>query len=74
MQDLERRAPRYILDTTPAAFRGSQYFPMSSLPQLRRFVDHGYRYLRKIDGIAVYERRGVGPAGVREGARGPGLT
>ncbi len=57
MQDLQRRAPRYILDTTPAAFRGSQYFPMSSLPRLRHFVDRDYRYLRTIDGIAVYERR-----------------
>ncbi len=57
MSDLRARDPRYILDTTPAAFRRSQYFPMSTLPELRRFVDDAYRYVRTVDGIAVYERR-----------------
>ena len=57
MEDLQLRRPRFILDTTPAAFRGSQYYPMDSLPELRRYVDRGYRYVRTIDGIAVYERR-----------------
>ena len=57
MSDLRARAPRYILDTTPAAFRGSQFHPMHSLPALQRYVDGGYRYVRTIDGIAVYERR-----------------
>jgi hypothetical protein len=57
MSDLRERPPRFILDTTPAAIRGSQYHPMSSLPDLHRFVVHGYQYVRTIDGIAVYERR-----------------
>ena len=57
MSDLRQRPPRFILDSTPAAIRGSQYHPMSSLPDLHRFVVHGYRYVRTIDGIAVYERR-----------------
>lgn len=57
MSDLRLRVPRFILDTTPAAFRGSQYYPMSSLPELRAFVDGSYRYVRTIDGIAIYERR-----------------
>ena len=60
MADLQLRRPRYILDTTPAAFRGSQYHPMNSIPELQHYVDHGYRYVRKIDEIAVYERRGLG--------------
>ena len=57
LSDLRLRPPRYILDTTPAAIRGSQYHPMTSLRDLGRFVDHGYRYVRTIDGIAVYQRR-----------------
>jgi hypothetical protein len=61
MQDLQLRRPRYILDTSPAAFRGSQYHPMKSIPELQRYVDHDYRYIRKIDQIAVYERRDAGP-------------
>ncbi len=58
MSDLRARPPRFILDTTPAAIRGSQYHPMSSLPDLKRFVVRGYGYIRTIDGIAIYERRG----------------
>jgi 4-amino-4-deoxy-L-arabinose transferase-like glycosyltransferase len=57
MEDLRTRVPRYILDTTPAAFRGSQYSPMSKYPELRRFVDNRYEYVRTIDGIDIYENR-----------------
>jgi MFS family permease len=60
MQDLRFRRPRYILDTTPSAFRGSQYHPMRSIPELQSYVDHDYRYVRTIDAIAVYERRDFG--------------
>jgi hypothetical protein len=60
MDDLNVRRPRYILDTSPAAFRGSQYHPMKSIPELQRYVDRDYRYVRKIDEIAVYERRDFG--------------
>jgi 4-amino-4-deoxy-L-arabinose transferase-like glycosyltransferase len=71
MDDLQLRRPRYILDTTPAAFRGSQYHPMDSIPELQRYVDRGYRYVRKIDEIAVYERRDLGQvtAKAAKGAR-----
>lgn len=57
MDDLRARPPSYVLDTAPAAFRGSQYAPMSKFPELRRWVDRGYEYVRTIDGIAIYERR-----------------
>lgn len=57
MEDLRTRVPRYVLDTTPAAFRGSQYSPMSKFPELRRFVDDRYEYVRTMDGIAIYESR-----------------
>jgi len=65
MEDLEARVPRYVLDTTPAAFRGSQYSPMSKFPALRRFVDDRYEYVRTIDGIAIYELRSPSAAIVR---------
>jgi 4-amino-4-deoxy-L-arabinose transferase-like glycosyltransferase len=57
MSDLRARPPRYIVDTTPAHIRGSQFHPMRSLPELQRYVDRSYRYIRSIDGIALYERR-----------------
>jgi 4-amino-4-deoxy-L-arabinose transferase-like glycosyltransferase len=56
MADLEARRPRYILDTTGAHIRGSQYHPMRSIPELQRYVDRGYHYVRSIDGIAIYLR------------------
>ena len=56
MDDLRLHPPLFILDTTPAAIRGSQYHPMSSLHAFDKFVKHGYRYVRTIDGIAVYQR------------------
>jgi MFS family permease len=57
MDDLRMQPPRVVLDTTPAAFRGSQYSPMSKYPELRGFVDSRYEYVRTIDGISIYERR-----------------
>jgi hypothetical protein len=57
MQDLRTNPPRYILDTAPAAFRGSQFAPIAKYPDLRRFVDRGYEYVRTIDGISIYEQR-----------------
>jgi hypothetical protein len=60
MQDLRAQPPRVVLDTTPAAFRGSQYSPMKKYPELRAFVDTGYTYVRTIDGIAIYEMEETG--------------
>ncbi len=57
MEDLRANSPRYVLDTTPAAFRGSQYSPMSKYPELRRYVDSRYEYIETIDGIAIYKSR-----------------
>jgi hypothetical protein len=57
MEDLRLEPPRVVLDTTPAAFRGSQYSPMSKYPELRAFVDERYGYVRTIDGISIYELR-----------------
>ncbi len=55
MDDLRMNPPAVVLDTTPAAFRGSQYSPMSKYPELRTFVDRRYEYVRTIDGISIYE-------------------
>ena len=41
---------------------------MKSVPELQRYVDRDYRYVRKIDEIAVYERRD--PGRVTAGATG----
>jgi hypothetical protein len=59
MADLHTQPPRVVLDTTPAAFRGSQYSPMKEYPALKALVDRDYTYVRTIDGIAIYERKPV---------------
>ncbi len=46
MDDLRAHPPRYVLDTTPAAFRGSQFTPMSKYPELQHYVDARLRVHR----------------------------
>jgi MFS family permease len=55
-QDFLTHPPRYILDTTPAAVRGSQHYPISRFPRLAQIVFDDYRYVTYIDGVAVYGR------------------
>ena len=54
--DFAAHPPEYVLDTTPAAIRGSQLFPMSRFPELQRVIDRRYRFVETIDGISIYER------------------
>jgi hypothetical protein len=65
LADLRTNRPKYLLDTTDAKIRGSQYAPLSDYPELRRFVDVGYRRVRTIDGIAIYARNPVREAAGR---------
>jgi 4-amino-4-deoxy-L-arabinose transferase-like glycosyltransferase len=55
-EDFIAHPPRYILDTSPAEIRGSQYYPISRFPRLAETVFREYRYVASIDGITVYER------------------
>jgi hypothetical protein len=56
MHDLHTNPPKFILDTTPASFRGSQYHPMTEYPAMTSFVRLGYTYIGAINEIAIYER------------------
>ena len=40
-----------VLDTTPAAIRGSQRYPMSRFPEFQRIIDRRYVFVEQIDGI-----------------------
>jgi hypothetical protein len=62
--DFEAHPPRYILDTSPAKVRGAEHSPMSEFPEFNRIVERDYRYVRSIDGIAVYEARHTSGQGV----------
>ena len=55
-EDFVAHPPRYILDTTSASIRGSEYYPISRFPRFAETVFREYRYVEFIDGIVVYER------------------
>ena len=61
MDDLRMQPPRVVLDTTPAAFRGSQYAPLSKYPELRDFVDTPLR-------VRPHHRRHLDLRGARDAA------
>jgi hypothetical protein len=58
MGDLEREAPRVILDDPPER----SGFSLDRYPMLRTFVQENYDTPRVIDGVAVYVRRDAGTA------------
>jgi len=55
--DFAAHPPRYVLDTSPAAIRDAQYYPLSQFPSIDALIRANYRYVRSIDGIAIYERK-----------------
>ncbi|MGZ8764026.1 MAG: ArnT family glycosyltransferase [Acidimicrobiia bacterium] len=61
LADFGEHPPRYVIDTSPAAIRDAQYYPMSKFPSIKALVGANYHYVRSIDGIAVYERNASTP-------------
>ncbi len=57
VQDFNNHPPRFVVDTSPAHIRGSEFYPMSKFPRVAELVRRDYRYVRSIDAIAIYERR-----------------
>ncbi len=66
--DFASRPPEYILDTSNAKIRGSQYYPLTNYPSLAGIVADYYRYVRSIDKIDVY-RLHADPSEVSHQAR-----
>lgn len=52
--DFATHPPEYLLDTSPAKVRGSQFYPISNYPRLAALVEKNYTYVRSIDKIGVY--------------------
>ncbi len=61
LTDFGEHPPRYVIDTSPAAIRDAQYYPMSKFPSIQALVAANYHYVRSIDGIAIYERNASAP-------------
>lgn len=62
LADFAAHPPRYVIDTSPAAIRDAQYYPLSRFPSIDALVRANYRPVESIDGIEIYERRSDAPA------------
>ena len=56
MDDLERNAPEYVVDTAPANLNGWGRQPMSDFPRLDAFVRASYRIEREVGGAVIWRR------------------
>ncbi len=54
-EDFTADPPRYLLDTSPSKLRGAH--PISSYPKLTKILTKQYRYVRTIEGVAIYLRK-----------------
>jgi 4-amino-4-deoxy-L-arabinose transferase-like glycosyltransferase len=54
-EDFTAHPPRYVLDTSPSELRGAN--PISNYPRLTKILEDQYRYVRAIDGVAIYVRK-----------------
>jgi 4-amino-4-deoxy-L-arabinose transferase-like glycosyltransferase len=54
-EDFTADPPRYLLDTSPSKLRGAH--PISGYPKLTKILTKQYRYVRTIEGVAIYLRK-----------------
>jgi hypothetical protein len=54
LKAMRAEPPRLFLDTSTGHVRDYQYFPMSSVPRVARFVRHHYRRVGVARGVTVY--------------------
>ena len=57
MQDLKEHPPEYVLDTAPAAIRGSELYPISRFPEFSKIIKRQYKFVESIDEISIYQRK-----------------
>jgi 4-amino-4-deoxy-L-arabinose transferase-like glycosyltransferase len=62
LADFGAHPPRYVVDTSPAAIRDAEYYPLSKFPSIAALIESNYRYVHSLDGMAVYERKASAPA------------
>lgn len=56
-EDLERRRPRFVVDTAPADLHNWSKIPLAKFPALREYLDAHYREIGRPGGAIVLERR-----------------
>ncbi|HPW45540.1 MAG TPA: glycosyltransferase family 39 protein [bacterium] len=55
-EDLDRHAPKYIIDTTPADLHDYKGYPATKYPALYDYIKDNYREESTIDGTIFYRR------------------
>jgi hypothetical protein len=53
--DLERHPPALFLDTSPAAIREYEHYPIAAFPRLRDHLGARYHPVATVGGVIVYE-------------------
>jgi 4-amino-4-deoxy-L-arabinose transferase-like glycosyltransferase len=51
---LRRHRPALVVDTSPAAIRQYDHYPLSGYPRLHRFLLDGYQPVATIDGVVIW--------------------
>ena len=57
VEDLEKRKPAWIADTSTADIHGWGRFPLNAYPELSRYINENYSEAGRPGGAAVYRRR-----------------
>lgn len=52
--DIERKKPKFIIDTAESSFRGFSY-PIDSFPILYDYISENYSYIKSISKMKIYE-------------------
>lgn len=53
-EDMEKRPPRFFVDTSPAAIHDYEFFPVSRYPKLQSWLDRNFTFCREVDHVRIY--------------------
>jgi hypothetical protein len=60
LTDLDRKRPAVFVDTSSAGINDYEYFPVTSFPELSRYLSAKYCLVATIQGVRLWNRRGAG--------------
>ena len=58
MDDLERNAATFIVDTAPAGIYRWNHYPIERYPRLQSYIDQGFDLAGEVDRVRIFRRRG----------------
>ncbi len=55
-EDMEKRPPRYVVDTAPAGIHDYGAYPIRAYPDLARWIEQNFSLCREVEAIKIYCR------------------